>query len=292
MLLKEKRSLEQRLSEANQRLEDLANGESPAMRNAAGMDREMLELKGALAQQEDMVTAAVERMRKAEALAGETQRDIAAERERNVSLHKEKVQLEKQVKDLQLKLVDLETKSYANTSHDIRFLHSRVQELENQLEAHEKSKSAADRSVRNVDRTVRDLQAQIDRRDKINSQLEEEIAKGKEKLERMLKNVEELQASESEHQLVARRAEREAREEREKSLRLERELEGWKGLRLDRRQVQGMREGSVRGSLGGLGTVGEAGSEGEEIGGSVRGKERGQREIERMGSKRHSVNFL
>ena len=88
--------------------------------------------------------------------------------------------------------------------------------------------------MRNVDRTVRDLQTQIERRDKVNAQLEEEIGKGKDKLERMLLAIEELQTSDSEHQLVARRAEREAREEREKSLRLERELEGWKGLRLDR----------------------------------------------------------
>lgn len=129
LLEKEKRSLEQRLVEANQRLQDLANGESPSMRNAAGMDREMLDLKGALAQQEDIAAAAVEKMRKAEALASETQRDIAGEREANVNLHKEKTQLEKQVKDLQLKLVDLETKSYSSTSHDVRFLHGRVQEV-------------------------------------------------------------------------------------------------------------------------------------------------------------------
>jgi myosin protein heavy chain len=129
LLQKEKRSLEQRLAEASQRLEDLANGESPAMRNAAGMDRELLDLKGSLAQQEDLASAALEKMRRAEALASETQRDIAAERESNVALHKEKAQLEKQVKDLQLKLVDLETKSYSSTSHDIRFLHGRVQEV-------------------------------------------------------------------------------------------------------------------------------------------------------------------
>lgn len=128
-LLKEKRSLEQRLSEVSQRLEDLANGESPAMRNAAGMDRELLELKGALAQQEDIAASALEKMRKAEALASETQRDIAAERELNVSLHQEKATLEKQLKDVQLKLVDLETKSYSSTSTDVRFLHGRVQEV-------------------------------------------------------------------------------------------------------------------------------------------------------------------
>lgn len=129
LLQKEKRSLEQRLAEVGQRLEDLANGESPAMRNAAGMDRELLDLKGSLAQQEDLASAALDKMRRAEALASETQRDIAAERESNVGLHKEKAQLEKQVKDLQLKLVDLETKSYSSTSHDIRFLHGRVQEV-------------------------------------------------------------------------------------------------------------------------------------------------------------------
>lgn len=129
MVLKEKRSLEQRLVEASQRLEDLANSDSPSMRNAAGMDRELLELKGALQKQEDVAAAAVEKMRRAEALAIETQRDIAAERESNFSLHKEKAQLEKLAKDLQLKLVDLETKSYSSTSHDIRFLHTRVQEV-------------------------------------------------------------------------------------------------------------------------------------------------------------------
>jgi len=39
--------------------------------------------------------------------------------------------------------------------------------------------------------------------------------------------------------LAAKRAERELREEREKALRLERELEGWKVLRMDRGTVAG-----------------------------------------------------
>jgi myosin protein heavy chain len=60
--------------------------------------------------------------------------------------------------------------------------------------------------------------------------------------------------------LAARRGERELREERERALRLERELEGWKGLRFERRagsgrgpswgsgvgSVRGRREGSVQ----------------------------------------------
>ena len=129
MLQKEKRGLEARLTEAGERLEDLAHGDSPSMRNAAGMDRELLQLKSSLAQQEDVAAAAVGKMRRAEALAIEMQKDVVAERENNVSLHKEKAALEKSAKDLQLRLVDLETKGYSSASQDVRFLHKRIQEV-------------------------------------------------------------------------------------------------------------------------------------------------------------------
>ena len=112
--------------------------------------------------------------------------------------------------------------------------HPSSQQLEHQLEAQENTHSASLRSVRNVDRTVRDLQSQLTRRDKNANQLTDDVAKGREKIERLLQTVDELQAEEAKSQLGARRAERDLREEREKGLRLERELEGWKGLRMER----------------------------------------------------------
>jgi myosin protein heavy chain len=129
VLAKEKRSLETRLNDAAERLEELATSDSPSMRNAADMDKKLLQLQGGLAQQEDIASAAVGKMRRAEALAMEMQKDIASERESNVNLHKEKAQLEKTVKDLQVKLVDLETKSYSSSSQDVRFLNGRIQEV-------------------------------------------------------------------------------------------------------------------------------------------------------------------
>lgn len=130
-LQKEKRSLEARLSEAGDRLEDLARGESPSMRNAAGMDRELLDLKSQLAQQEDVAVAAIGKMRRAEALTAELQKDVGSERETNVNLHKEKAGLEKTMKDLQCRVVDLETKGFTSASLDVRFLNSRVHEVRN-----------------------------------------------------------------------------------------------------------------------------------------------------------------
>lgn len=59
-------------------------------------------------------------------------------------------------------------------------------------------------------------------------QLEEDISRSRDKVEKLLKAIDELQSSESSVQLAARRAERELREEKEKALRLERELENLK----------------------------------------------------------------
>ncbi|KAF7167206.1 hypothetical protein CNMCM5623_000601 [Aspergillus felis] len=233
-LFKEKKMLEARLAEAAERLEELAKGESPSMRNAASMDRELLELKSKLAQQEDVSAAAVGKMRRAEALVTEMQKEVTAERESNAQLFKEKAALEKQLKESQLRCVDLETKSYSTGSQDVRFLHKRIKELETHLEEQENKHSSEQRSLRNVDRTVKDLQSQLERRDKLNAQLEEDVNKGREKVERLLRNIEELQQSDSEAQLQIRRVERELREAREKALRLERELDGLKPLRAER----------------------------------------------------------
>jgi myosin protein heavy chain len=62
----------------------------------------------------------------------------------------------------------------------------------------------------------------------MNSQLNDEVKKARDRIERLLKNIEELQQGDTETQLQTRRAERDLREERERVLYLERELEGWK----------------------------------------------------------------
>ncbi|MCJ1307991.1 hypothetical protein MMC25_001641 [Agyrium rufum] len=275
LLVKEKRSLEARLTEAGDRLEDLARGESPSMRNAAGMDRQLLDLKSALAQKEDVAEAAVEKMRRAEALATEMQKDVVAEREAVLTLSRDRISLEKTVKDLQGKVVELETKGFSSASQDVRFLNGRVKELEKQLEDREAEHTQALRSTRNIDRTVRDLQSQIDRRDKQITQSQGDLDKARDKVERLLQTIEELQSDDSKNQLAARRAERDLREEREKALRLERELEGWKGLRVERGGLLPAATGKGDGR-------GWAGEDGRRVSSSMRSTRPGTRDGQDM----------
>ncbi|ROW10367.1 hypothetical protein VMCG_02082 [Cytospora schulzeri] len=267
-LFREKRSVEARLEEAKAGLEDLVKSESPSLRDAASIDKQMLELKSNLAQQEDIAAAAVEKMRRAEALASEVQKDIVVERETSAQLQKDKATLEKTLNEVQVKLVDLETKGYSSASQDIKFLHKRIQEactpftsknnnpniqqLENQLETQENDRAKSQRSVRNVDRTVKDLQSQIDRKDKQNTQMQDDLGRMRDKVDKLLKTIDELQASESSNQLQTRRAERELREEREKAARLERELDSWKNLRSEKGSAVGSVAGSVISGRGGM----------------------------------------
>lgn len=128
-LVKDKKSLEGRLGEVTEKLQELSRSDSPSLRNAAGLERELLQLRGALAEQEDVTAAAVGKMRRSELLVQEVQKDMATERENNTQLYKQKDALDKSVKELQLRLVDLETKGYSSGSQDVRFLHGRVQEV-------------------------------------------------------------------------------------------------------------------------------------------------------------------
>ncbi|KAM0812938.1 putative Myosin type-2 heavy chain 1 [Seiridium cardinale] len=313
-LSREKRSVEARLQEAKAGLEDLANSDSPALRNAASTDKKILDLKSNLAQQQDIAAAAVEKMRRSESLANELQKEMVVEREVGAELSKQKAALEKSLNELQLRLVDLETKGYSSTSHDIKFLHKRIQEvsspsptiddtdtgskenrrlslsnspsrtpgrplsslirrltkrnqntnkdatqLESHLEAQETERSKSHREVRNVDRIVKDMQSQIERKDRQASQATEDANRQRDKVEKLLKTIDELQASESDTQLAARRAERELREEKDKALKLERELEGLKQMRGEkggfRFGTPGLDGGSVRKLSGWRGSI-------------------------------------
>lgn len=90
------------------------------------------------------------------------------------------------------------------------------------------------------------MQSQIDRKDKQNSQLSDDVSRMREKVDKLLQTIDELQSSESANQLSARRAERELREEKERAMRLERELDTYK-IQKGPSSVIG---GSTRGRLG------------------------------------------
>ncbi|KAH9925965.1 nonmuscle myosin heavy chain b [Fomitopsis serialis] len=97
---------------------------------------EKQDLERSLEEQNDRVAMAFERMKKAEGYATECQ----------VELGKTRANLEKQIKELNLRIVDLETKSLnvpRPSSTSSRRLESRIEELTNQLNQTSKDSSAS-----------------------------------------------------------------------------------------------------------------------------------------------------
>lgn len=86
---------------------------------------------------------------------------------------------------------------------------------------------------------MKDLQSQIERREKSVSMLQDDLNRSRDKIGNLLQTIDELQQSDSTAQLASKRAERELRQEREKNLRLERELERMGAVsRADRESVR------------------------------------------------------
>ena len=69
------------------------------------------------------------------------------------------------------------------------------------------------------------MQTEIERKEKANSQLNQDISRHRDKIQKLLETVEELHKSDAENQMTTKRAEAKLREEREKALKLEKELE-------------------------------------------------------------------
>lgn len=88
-LLHEKLRLENRLQNLNE--SDIFSHETNPDRHPGRLEKKIVDLKSELAEKNDEAAAAIDKMRRAEMIAAECQKEIAAERQSIVQLHKDKV---------------------------------------------------------------------------------------------------------------------------------------------------------------------------------------------------------
>jgi hypothetical protein len=88
-LLREKMQLENRLQNLNE--SGIFSHETNPNRHPGLLEKKIVDLKSELAEKQDAAGAAIEKMRRAEMIAAEAQKEIATERQSIVQLHKDKV---------------------------------------------------------------------------------------------------------------------------------------------------------------------------------------------------------
>ena len=99
--------------------------------------------------------------------------------------------LEKQIKELNVRIVDLETKSlnHPRPVTTSRRLESRIEELTNQLNQSTKDSSRVNRSA---DKTARDARLQLAESERARARLEEEVKNYESKLSGLRHSMDEL----------------------------------------------------------------------------------------------------
>ncbi|QRW20965.1 Myosin head (motor domain) [Rhizoctonia solani] len=195
-------ALESRLNDIAQEHMDANKFSSDRMMQELHLKNQ--ELRGALEEQTDRVGLATQRLKKAEGYANESQSELKKVREENSSLDRLNASLEKQVKELNLRLVDLETQAYTSSPRTpgTRRVDSRIEELANKI----RSDSARENErIKGYEETVMNMRSQLDQ----------------------------AQRTEEELQMAKRRAEREGADYKQRALVLEREVERLRS-RLDR----------------------------------------------------------
>ncbi|KAJ7078394.1 myosin II heavy chain [Mycena crocata] len=106
--------------------------QTPGDREFHKLQLKQLDLERSLEEKEYRATNSLDRMKKAEAFANECQVELGKVRVNNTELDRRNANLEKQVKELQVRIGDLEAKPYNNSPRPAR-RESRIEELTNQL---------------------------------------------------------------------------------------------------------------------------------------------------------------
>lgn len=225
-LQEEKRVLERRLNEVSEQFEELA--QTPGVHSSSSSSDELNELRAAIRQHTEAANAASEKLKVSENSKLELQKQLDSERQRLQDSALERSTVEKENKELHLKLVDLEAQLLGVKNYDAKFMAQKIGELERQLEEQSQRYTEESRSSRTNDRLVKDLQNQIQQKEKHTAKLEDELNRNETKIKSLQETIENIQGLETTQRLASRRAEREARDLKETSLRLEKELEDWK----------------------------------------------------------------
>ena len=89
--------LENRLQNLNE--SDIFSHDTNPNRHPGLLEKKIVDLKSVLAEKQDAAAAAIEKMRRAEMIATDAQREIATERQSIVQLHKDKVCSQKSLVD-------------------------------------------------------------------------------------------------------------------------------------------------------------------------------------------------
>ena len=191
-LEKSKKAYEKRIEDLDSEFNVTVKEKSKIDRNMQQLGTEAHDLREQIEEQARDLEAAQARIKYAEDHSRETHAELSKERGINIELEKAKMVLEKQLKELNSRLYDLEATQLSRDTTTTRRLEARIDEITAQLEVAQSEKTEQLKNVRKFERSVREMQLQLQEKDKLKARFEEEQDKMEEKYKRMKTQIEEL----------------------------------------------------------------------------------------------------
>jgi myosin heavy chain 9/10/11/14 len=217
--------LEVQLEELNDQFTEVNKQKLVLEKNLVSLESVNREYKAQAEEFQEQSAMEGERARRAEQTMTDASAEVARSRDVVGDLERTKASLEKHVRELQLRVAELETAVSVDSTRNVKSLESKMIDLTTRLDKSNREKEDLSQNSRRHERLVRDLQFQLAEKEKQRQRSDDESLKTAEKLRRMKQDLMDMEARDSDLLLGKRRVERELDEYKDKSVRLERELD-------------------------------------------------------------------
>ncbi|KAJ2382805.1 class II myosin, partial [Coemansia sp. RSA 2603] len=204
-----KEKLEARLDEVQNKYIEASQGRQTAEKAALQLEDEVRSARAKLAEINDDQTSAEDRVARLDAVVADVHLALDKEREANTILTKDKNTLEKQLKELRLRIVKLETEAVASQVSGTKRSSPVPADLATRVEAQAKASLEAQQRAKQMERQIRELQFQIAEKDKAKQRTEIDLQRMTSRIKRLEEHVKQLETSETQLATAKHRLERE-----------------------------------------------------------------------------------
>ncbi|KAJ1937920.1 class II myosin, partial [Linderina macrospora] len=204
-----KEKVEARLDELQDKYIEASRGRQTAEKAALQLEDEVKSARAKLSEINEDQTSAEDRVTRLDAVVADAHLALDKEREANTLLTKEKNNLEKQIKGLKLRIVELEAEAVAFQAKGNKRFQPVPADLASKLEAQAKVSLEDQQKLKQMERQIRELQFQIGEKDMSKQRNEMDMQRMTNRVKRLEEQIRELEETEQQLTVAKHRLERE-----------------------------------------------------------------------------------
>ncbi|XP_037544381.1 myosin-11-like isoform X3 [Nematolebias whitei] len=210
--------------ELSEELSTNSSGRSMMFDDKRHLEAKISQLEEELEEEQVALENLNERLRKSQQLVDQLGAELTAERSSSQTKDGSRQQLERQNRELKVKLQELENQGRSKLKASISALEAKLREAEEQLEVESRERQANTKNLRQKEKKLKDLSAQMEDERKQAQQFKDQAEKGNVRLKQLKHQLEEAEEEAQRMAAARRKLQRELEEATEANDALSREV--------------------------------------------------------------------